>query len=540
MVGIFERWKIGVRIMDKMKIRTGRILAVLAALLIALGAAWGTWRDAQPKFRDVTISAGEEMPLLEDYFTEFAVAGKCEFVTDLSGLDGFSVGDHEVVLRQGQRQETVTLHIVDTLAPELEVQDLEVALGTQITTEDLITHLWDHTQVTVAFAREPEIPDNYSDLTLEVIATDTSGNTSTASATVSFVWMRTELTVEFGTVLTAADILYDAEKDADLLSQEDLDRINQEGVGQYEITSTAQGRSLVCRVTVQDTQGPVLVLQEHQEYLRGSVRLEDFLVSAEDLSGEVTVTLLTTHDCSVEGPQTVRVEAKDIYGNTTVAETTLYVVTDVTAPVISGGNDTLSVPKNTQPNYLAGVSARDDRDGAVNVTVDDSKVDLTTAGTYFVTYIARDSSGNEAKLRRKVIVEHDAEDTAALVAAIAATLENDPEKIRDYVRSSIRYSTDWGGDDPVWKGFTDKSGNCYVHALCLKAILDLKGYNTQLIWVTNKTHYWLIIEMEPGVWRHIDPTPSDLHSRYSLMTDQQRLWTLSGRDWDHSQWPACE
>ena len=526
--------------MENISNRTGKILAVLAVLLLVAGSAWGVWRDAQPKFRDVTISAGEEMPLLEDYCTEYAVAGKCEFVTDLSGLDGSCVGDHEVVLRQGGRQETVTLHIMDTLAPELEVQNLEVPLGTRITPEDLVTHLWDHSQVKLAFAKEPETPDNYGDLTLEVVATDTSGNTATASATVSFVWMRTELTLELGTALTAADILYDAEKDAQLISQEDLDRINRSGVGQYEISSTAQDRTLVCHITVQDTQGPVLVLQEHQEYLRGYVRLEDFLVSAEDPSGPVTVTLLTTHDCSAEGSQTVRIEAKDIYGNVTVGETTLYVVTDITPPVITGGTDVLSVAKNTQPNYLAGVSARDDRDGAVNLIVDDSKVDLSAAGTYFVTYIARDSSGNEAKLRRKVIVEHDAQDTANLVASIAATLENDPEKIRNYVRSSIHYSTDWGGDDPVWKGFTEKSGNCYVHALCLKAILDLKGYNTQLIWVTNKTHYWLIIEMEPGVWRHIDPTPSDFHSRYSLMTDQQRLWTLSGRDWDHSQWPACE
>jgi len=200
----------------------------------------------------------------------------------------------------------------------------------------------------------------------------------------------------------------------------------------------------------------------------------------------------------------------------------------------------MTVAKHSQPDYLAGVSAFDAVDGYVVVNVDDSRVNLSAAGTYFLVYTARDASGNVATIRRKITVEHDAEDTAALVKSIADSLENDPEKIRDYVRSTIYYSTDWGGEDPVWKGFTEKHGNCYVHALCLKSILDLKGYNTQLIWVVNKTHYWLIIEIEPGVWRHIDPTPSELHSRYSLMTDEQRLWTLSRRDWDHSLWPACE
>ena len=518
----------------------GSILAAVLSLLVAAGAAWGTWRDAQPKFQNVTISVGEELPEMNAYLTDYAVPGKCTFVTDLSGLTGTSVGAHPVTLRCGAREETVTLNIVDALPPELEVRNLEVAPGSEITLEDLVTHVWDHTDVELFFAQEPVISENYTDLNLEIIARDTSGNATSAFSTVSVVWMRTELALEYGNILTAADILYDAEKDADLIPQEELDRINSADVGEYEISTTVEGKTLVCRITVQDTLGPVLELREHQEYLRGSVSLEDFVVSAEDASGEVTLTLLTTHECNVEGPQTVRIEAKDRYGNITVGETTLYVVTDVTAPVISGVSNTIYVIKNGTPDYMTGVSARDDQEGPVNVTVDDSKVDLTTAGTYFVTYIAKDSSGNVAKARRKVIVEHDAADTAALVASIAGSLENDPEKIRDYVRSSIRYSTDWGGDDPVWTGFVNKHGNCYVHALCLKSILDYKGYNTQLIWVTNKTHYWLIIEIESGVWRHIDPTPSNTHGRYSLMTDAQRLSTLSGRDWDHTQWPACE
>ena len=91
----------------------------------------------------------------------------------------------------------------------------------------------------------------------------------------------------------------------------------------------------------------------------------------------------------------------------------------------------------------------------------------------------------------------------------------------------------------MWYGFTNKVGNCYVHALCLQRLLSAKGYSTKLIWVTNKTHYWLIVKID-GQWKHIDPTPGRLHSRYSLMNDKQRLSTLSGRKWDRSAWPACE
>lgn len=518
----------------------GRIAAVLLVLAIAAGAAAGIWLDAQPQFRDVTISAGDEMPQLQDYLTEYAVAQKCAIVTDLSGLDSTCVGEHQVVLRSGAREQTVTLRIVDTTAPELEVQDLELPLGSELRIEDLVTHVWDHTQVTVSYVQEPQITEDYSDLTVEIMAVDTSGNTTVATSSVSFIWMRPEFVLEYGNLLTREDLLYTEEMAAELVTDEDLERINAAPVGEYILTSTLGNRTQECRITIQDTVPPVLELKEVQVFLGKRVKLKDFVVSATDASGDVTLTMLTTPDTSVKGTQTIVIEARDVNGNVTTAETTLYVVTDVTPPIISGVSKTMNVEKNSTPDFMEGVSGYDGTDGKVEVTVDSSRVALDTAGTYFLVYTARDSSGNVATVRRKVVVIHDAEDTAKLVENIAGTLSNDPETIRDYVRKSISYSSSWGGDDPIWMGFTEKHGNCYVHALCLKAILDLKGWNTQLIWVTNKTHYWLVIEIEEGVWRHIDATPSNTHSRYSLMTDDERHWTLSGRNWDRSKWPACE
>ena len=71
-------------------------------------------------------------------------------------------------------------------------------------------------------------------------------------------------------------------------------------------------------------------------------------------------------------------------------------------------------------------------------------------------------------------------------------------------------------------------------------LLKEKGYECRLIWTIQKKpgHYWLIVKIN-GTWKHIDPTPGRLHSKYSLMNDQQRLSTLSGRTWDTSKWPAC-
>jgi hypothetical protein len=135
---------------------------------------------------------------------------------------------------------------------------------------------------------------------------------------------------------------------------------------------------------------------------------------------------------------------------------------------------------------------------------------------------------------------------AALVAQYADQLSDDPEEIMYWCYENIWYWGDgWGEGDPVWYGLTYWEGNCYVHAYCLQAILDHKGYETQLIWTTEKTHYWVLVniggEGEDAVWRHIDSTPGDIHLGYGLMDDEHRLWTLSGgRVWDFDQWPACE
>ena len=82
------------------------------------------------------------------------------------------------------------------------------------------------------------------------------------------------------------------------------------------------------------------------------------------------------------------------------------------------------------------------------------------------------------------------------------------------------------------------SGNCYVHALCFQALLREKGYETMLIWTTDKTHYWNLVKIN-GSWKHMDSTPDRNHRKISIMNDEQRLSTLSGRTWDRSAFPSA-
>ena len=211
----------------------------------------------------------------------------------------------------------------------------------------------------------------------------------------------------------------------------------------------------------------------------------------------------------------------------------------MTAPYLYGDFSTLTVDKYSEPDFLTGFSSYDTQSGTCEVVCDTSKLDLTTAGTYYITYSATDASGNKTELKRKVVVNHDEADTLALVKEYAQQFSDDPEEMRQFVQTQIYYSSSWGGEDPIWYGLTTMTGNCYVHALVLQALLTEKGYETQLIWTTDYSHYWLIINLD-GVWRHIDGTPGYWHRIYTIMTDAQRLATLRGRVWDKSLWPACE
>ena len=508
------------------------LLILLALLLIAAFCAGYYWQ--LPKFHGLTLELGSEKPQLADFLTDKANPKWASFVTEALPTD--VLGEHSVTLTHLWREETVTLTVEDTVAPEATFQDVTLNLGKDPTPEMFVVEASDLTELTYSFDRPLSYPRR--DGAVTVVVTDTSGNAVSQECQVTYEWIKAEYTMELGTYLQASDLLLDPSFGEGLIPADMLENINNSGVGQYPLDLHVSMKDYSCLVTVQDTTAPNVVVQEVAVYRGSKVTLEQFVVSTMDLSGVKEVRFAEEPSTMEFGNFPVKIEAEDIHGNVATVEAILRVVKDKTPPKFVNMNE-IKVAKRTEPDYVKYVKAYDAQDGYVEFTYNASAVNLTKAGTYYVTYTAVDLSGNVGTYKRKVTVLPDAEDTTALVKAHAKKCGTSIKAITDYVRSYIGYNTNWGGDDPVWYGFTNRRGNCYVHALCLQRLLKEHGYSTKLIWVTNKTHYWLIVDMG-GYWRHIDATPSNLHSRYPFMTDQQRLETLSGRKWDTSLWPACE
>lgn len=523
-------------------------IALMVLLLAALlGAGFVIFQMEQfPAFHDVDMELGGGFPSIEQFLTEFGDADRAYMVTPKSEIDLSQTGTQQITFCQNGKEETVTLTIRDTTAPSVVSQnDIILPLGTVPEAQVLVASVADHSPVTVSFAEPPVVPDEHGTVEMKVLVTDASGNSTTVTCNVHYAWLRDSVTVELGDTLEIGDLLLREDDAALFTDQAAVDRINASGLGTYLVTGVHGDVTCQCTVTVRDTVGPELQVKPLMLGLGDRALAEDFVVSAQDLSGEVTVSLAAEPDFELLGFQTVTVEARDASGNVTSVETTLEIREDMTPPVFQGVGD-MRVEIGSSPDYAANVVAVDNKDGYVEFTFQAIQEDTSKSGSYYVIYTAVDEAGNKATAQRRIIVDHDQSDIDALVAKYADQLSDDPVEIMNWCYQNVSYWGDsWGDGDPVWYGFTKFQGNCYVHAYCLQAILEHKGYETQIIWTTEKTHYWVLVNIggagDDAVWRHIDSTPGNMHLGYGLMDDQHRLWTLSGgRVWDFDQWPACE
>ena len=513
-----------------------KVLLLCAGILVLL---FGFRRYLQPRFHDLTVELGTETLTARDFAEENTNLKKIRFVTDPGSIDLGKVGRQELTLSCGARQETVTLTVTDTTAPVASIpKTRQVPVNELPDAAELAENIQDFSEVKVYYRQEPVVPLDYRDIDVTVALEDAYGNTLEQDCRFQFLWLRPEVTLELGQPLNSATLLYNPQRDSFLLSQTELNRIKAQGVGQYTVEATLENQTQSCRILVQDTTGPELELKEVQRRYYRKLQAKDFVASATDVSGIREIRLLSDVDIREKGKFPVILEAEDNFGNVTRGETVLWISSDYVLPVIRGTMSDITLEKGQPlPDLLEGITATDNKDGAIPVECDTSALDPNAGGTYYITYRATDSSGNVSTKKRKVTVIHDAADTEALVYAIADKLGNDPVAIRRYMLNTISYNHDWGGEDPLWQGFTLRRGNCYVHALCMKAVLDVKGIENQLIWVTDKSHYWLIVKAD-GKWTHMDPTPTRTPLP-DTMNDLKRRSTLSGRKWDTTQWPSC-
>lgn len=386
------------------------ILLLITALLILLVGTmvYTLWCDSQLVFHDVTMELGRETLDIRDFLTPLGNPGRASFVTDPSTIDYNKVGRSSLTLRHGTQTAVVNLNIVDTTPPTVVfLREYTASVVYPLPQAGaLVTKSEDFSPLRVYYAKDPVIPDDYSDTTVTVVVEDTSGNKVEGHCVLHFTgWLKETCTLELGQSLTPDMLLTNPEKDGDLLNKEELKKLSAT-LGEHTLIVSAGNASAQCVITVADTTAPTLVLKNVHVLPGRTPKITDFVVTAKDFSGEPVVSFVEElPDPYAEGAHNISVEARDSSGNVTRAEAILWISGDWNPPTIRGAQEDMTVKKGSKPDFLKGVAATDDIDGACDITVDLSELDLTKEGSYSITYSAIDHSGNMAVCHRKVIVE---------------------------------------------------------------------------------------------------------------------------------------
>ena len=527
----------------------------------------------RPKIKNIVqIELGTQEIKIQDFLTEEKDAENAEFITDISQIDLSKVGTHEITIKLNNKEYKSVLEIKDTTAPEVKFQDVCAYLDYQINPEDFIVEKNDKSNMEVSIGNEITI-NGFGYYHPIIIVKDEYGNQSSQVCLLTISYIKNKITLEYGNKLTKQDLLFNFDEYQDTVNQEDLDVINNSDVGEYELKSNYQGQEKITKIIIQDTVAPELVLKNVSLYTGQTITdANQFVEKAEDLAG-VTLNILTEINYSTIGDQEITIEATDGHGNKTSQKAILTIKEDKEGPVFSGLSD-LKVTKGSTADYKKGVTAKDDKDGDVEFTVDSSSVNLDKAGTYNVTYTATDKSGNATTQNRKVVVSEKTttsstsssstsnssssssdvyakadEFIAKATSGISGT-SNKIIAIKNYLRNNIKYSHRYNAsntgsvNNAAMKAFTAYEGDCYIHAAAAQVMFTRIGVQSIIVNALDYTHYWNMVYINGG-WKHVDPTPGWAYADVNFMNDAKRLETLrriSGyeyRDWDRSKFPVA-
>lgn len=135
----------------------------------------------------VTMEAGGEFPSLGS----FVVVGRAaDFVTKVEEIDCTKVGEQTIILEVDDGIYASTLKIVDTVPPQMEVQNIEGYALVPRKAEDFVAQLQDATEVTFSFRQPPDLTVIGAQ-EVEIVATDSGGN-ETAKTAVLTLWEDTQ------------------------------------------------------------------------------------------------------------------------------------------------------------------------------------------------------------------------------------------------------------------------------------------------------------------------------------------------------------
>lgn len=268
--------------------RTVLIILILEAILIVFILFY--IRTKPGVMKAVTVEAGTQSVSVEDFMKESKKKGS--FITDMSTIDLNTPGTYEVQIKVGKKTLTSVLKVVDTAAPTASTVNQTVEKGGNIKAESFVKDINDITSVTVTYKKDPDFTA-VGDQTVELILTDTSGNTSELKAKLTItddeippeITGVTDKTVYLGdTVSYKKGVTVTDNKDKKVELKIDNSKVNLNKAGSYTVTYSATdsaGNTTTVNATV-TVKESIVSMDELNEMAQGI--LDDITTS--DMSKE--------------------------------------------------------------------------------------------------------------------------------------------------------------------------------------------------------------------------------------------------------------
>lgn len=163
----------------KRKKRAIVLAACFAVLLILIGFVYYELPYLCVK-EAVTIEAGEGCPSVMEF-----LEWECKNAYFVSGIDEdmefTHVQDYDVVIRLYHQNITTTLHVVDTVPPEMQTKDHTIMLGDAFEIEDFVESVSDITTYAVFYKEEPKV-ESAGIYTIGLVVKDEGDNIAVATA----------------------------------------------------------------------------------------------------------------------------------------------------------------------------------------------------------------------------------------------------------------------------------------------------------------------------------------------------------------------
>lgn len=520
------------------------LIVGLAAGMVAMLVHQSAKGTQSPVYSTRMIEAGDSFDpqiFLRDESKSFTVSEDSVYDVNVPG-------DYTLVLLINDgTSRTVTLQVRDTVAPK--VVDLPVMLvkkGGALLPDELIPAecVIDVTSVKATFLGSVDTStEGIHNVSLRV--EDTSGNTVRVDAS---YYVTDALLAgyrhEIGTPLPLAETLLPG-CSALQIGEESIPSVP----GKVSMKVQVFGGEYVLYYTAVDTVPPVGTVKSNFEgFFVGNTLPEDPMYFIESIADATAVSISYAEEYILDKAEQkeIAIVLTDLGGNTTTLSLTISVFEggegeDRVPPVISGVKD-LETYLGIAPDYLAGISVYDGRDGAISkdrVKVDLSAVNLSVISPergYPVVYSVTDASGNTATVTAYVTVlrpEVTEEQMNACFDKVMSGLDTKGlsrfsvlSLVYDYLTDNYRFTSDNANTDgsdyraEAYWAFTLKNGNYESYTAMTSVILDRLGveyFRVERQRTGSVPHSWLLVDYGIG-WLYMDCSPLEGY-----------IWTKDGK-----------